>query len=211
MHSSTLHFRLVFLLMSLVTFNAALGGQSNPIGLHWDWHDMKTDDGWPNIAQSTELSAEERTGLIRALSPRNQSSTQMAQEFQDLASGTVVKRVRLDADDGTEFLAEATDRYSCSPTGNCAFWVVRKTGDRYTVILYRGAIQSFTIQPTVTNGFRDLILVQHGSATDLGLTLYRFNGSRYQQAGCYNAAWAILQNGQVHDLDEPQITPCPMK
>lgn len=87
--------------------------------------------------------------------------------------------------------------------------MIRLNDDKYSVILHRTATQSFTIQPTITNGFHDLVLGQHGSATDQGLTLYRFDGSKYRRIACYDANWDYLAtpDGQYHTGKEPRLTP----
>jgi hypothetical protein len=167
-------------------------------------------DGWEIIGQSKTLSATARAALIKAVAGVGAKSEQ---ELQETASQTRIKAVDLSGKGGEEFLAQGFGVQSgCGPTGNCEAWVLRQKGDQFSVILHRGAVQIFTIQPTVTNGFHDIVLGQHGSATMMGLTLYLFDGSRYRREACYDANWAILEkDGQVHTLDEPRITPCAKK
>jgi len=95
-------------------------------------------------------------------------------------------------------LAQAVDPFGffCSPTGNCEVWIFRQAGDKYSVILNRGTVQNFTIQPTITKGFHDIVLGQQGSATEEGLTLFRFDGSAYRLAACYEAGWEVLGNSR---------------
>jgi hypothetical protein len=41
------------------------------------------------------------------------------------------------------------------------------------------------------------------------LTLYQFDGSRYRDAGCWEANWAPLdKDGNLHELKEPRVTRC---
>ena len=130
------------------------------------------------------------------------------QQLRDLAARTSIKAVDLDSNGPKQYLAQGSGGFLCSPTGNCETWVFRSDGEKYSMILHRIATQTFTIQPTVTNGFHDLVLGQHGSATEQGLTLYRFDGSKYRRIACYKANWTILgKDGEYHGLKEPRLTP----
>jgi hypothetical protein len=165
------------------------------------------NDGWEVINQSKTLSAPGRASLIKALASGSQDKSEQA--LQETAAQTRIKAVDLGGKGGGEFLAQGFGMQSCSPTGNCESWVLRQNGDNFSVILHRGAAQTFTIQPTVTNGLHDIVLGQHGSATMQGLTLYRFDGTTYRRAACYHENFTILgEDGEIHDLDEPRITPC---
>ena len=164
------------------------------------------DDGWEIISQSKTLSETARAALIKIVAG---GGTKSEQELQETASQTRIKAVDLSGKGGGQFLARGFGTQSCSPTGNCEAWVLRRNGDKFSVILHRGAAQTFTIQPTLTNGFHDIVLGMHGSATMQGLTLYRFDGTTYRRAACYDENFTILgQDGKVHNLDEPRITPC---
>jgi hypothetical protein len=94
----------------------------------------------------------------------------------------------------------------CSPTGNCPLWFFQRTPNGYKLLL--DAIgQGFTLQKTAANGFTDLVVNMHDSATDQWLKVYRYARGRYLRVACYDADWAPLENGVVHQLEEPQITP----
>jgi hypothetical protein len=171
-----------------------------------------------SIAQSKALASKERAGLIKAVASQLRSfmsdlGIESEQQLREAAARTRIKAFDLSGKGVGEFVAQGVGvgpepPRLCSPTGNCEFWVFRQNGDKYSVILHRIATQSFTIQPTLTNGFHDLVLNQHGSAFEQGLTLYRFDGSRYRFVACYDANWEILgKDGEVHDQKEPRITP----
>jgi len=135
------------------------------------------------------------------------------EQLREAAAQIQIKVVDLGDNGAREFLAQGvgvgpTIPSLCSPTGNCEVWVIRLNGSKYSVILHRTATQTFTIQPTLTNGFHDLVLGQHGSATDTGLTLYRFDGSKYRRIACYDADWSFLgKDGEYHTRKEPRLTP----
>jgi hypothetical protein len=179
------------------------------------WDGSKIEKDWESISQSKFLSATERAALISAVAAQIRSSMsdlniKSDQQLREFAARTWIKVVDLGDNRHQEVLAQAADPsgFLCSPTGNCEVWIFRQLGDKYSVILNRGAVQNFTIQPTITNGFHDIVLGQHGSATEQGLKLFRFDGSAYRLAACYEARWEILEHGEAHGLDQPQITPC---
>ncbi len=193
-------------------------GQSLAPGFHWDWR-RSEKNGWESLGQSQRLSAPERAELIQTLASQlrpamSNMGIETEQELRETVARTRIKLVDLSGNGTREVAAQAVGNFSCSPTGNCDCWIFRKRGGKYSLILHRSATQNFTIQPTLTRGFHDLVLGQHGSATEQGLGLYRFNGAVYRRTACYDAKWQILgQDGKPRDLKEPQITsfPCPAR
>jgi hypothetical protein len=127
-----------------------------------------------SIAQSKALTSKERAGLIKAVASQlrpfmSDLGIESEQQLREAAARTRIKAFDLSGKGVGEFVAQGVGvgpepPRLCSPTGNCEFWVFRQNGDKYSVILHRIATQSFTIQPTLTNGFHDLVLNQHGSA-----------------------------------------------
>src|ERR1035438_9964183 len=107
-----------------------------------------------------------------------------------------------------EVIAQPSDRESCSPTGNCTFLVFMRSGRGYRLLLKRIAIQTFAVRPARTNGFKDLVLGQHGSATEKELFLYHFVDRRYRKVACFDANWTRLVGDELEELKEPLITPC---
>jgi hypothetical protein len=168
----------------------------------WDWH--KTQTAKNTVTKNAEITAAERASLLAVL------MQQFARELQPkaLAAETRIKLVDLNRDGVPEIVAQAVGDL-CSPTGNCPFWVFQKSASGYKLILERDAVQSFTIQPTRTNAYFDVVLGMHGSATERGLYLYEFSQGRYRRVACYAANWTYLdENHEIHELEEPLITPC---
>jgi hypothetical protein len=132
------------------------------------------------------------------------------EQLRDMAAETRVAFVDLTGHGRNEVIVQAGgEKSGCSPTGNCPLWVLRRQRDGYHVVLDAGSAQNFTIQPHRTNGFNDLVLSMHGSATESGLTLYKFNGSSYDDVACYDEnSEAADESGQFHHLKEPRVTPC---
>lgn len=182
--------------------------QSPAPRFHWDWRNSDELPGKERIGQSTNFTAAERTGLIEALTSRPRSVEFKPEKEPESVAQIRIRALDLGGNGTKEFAAQDSDDQYCSPTGNCDFWILRQDGDKFTVILHRIATQTFTVQSTLTNGFHDIVLGQHGSATETGLTLYRFDGSKYQRTACYDANWTVLgKDGEYHNRKEPRITP----
>lgn len=202
------------LLAIWICWSGILGFAQSPAkGFHWDSSKSEELTWRESISRSKTLSAKERDGLIKAVASQfrpfiSDMGIESEQQLREVAAQTRIKAVDLSGKGVGEFVAQSVGDRSCSPTGNCEFWVFRQNGDKYSVILHRIATQTFTIQPTLTNGFHDLVLGQHGSATEQGLTLYRFDGSKYQRITCYDADWSFLgKDGEYHTRKEPHLTP----
>lgn len=184
--------------------------QSTTPAFHWESEKVVT--GWERVDQSKSLSPTQRTLLTRAIAAQIRPSMSKMQigseaDLQTLVRQTQIKAVRLCEEEESDFLASASGSYFCSPTGNCQVWVFRLHDDKYSLLLRHPATQTFTIQSTVTNGFHDLVLGQHGSATEVGLTWYRFDGSKYKRAACYDARSDFLgKDGEYHTRKLPRLT-----
>lgn len=171
----------------------------------WNWRDVQYL-GEQTVATSNDIGPDERSALVEALVAQFRGDP----NARESAAQTRIKLVQLNGNGAPEIAAQASGERSCSPTGNCPFWVFQKHGAGYKLILEKGAAQGFGVQPTRTNGFSDLVLTMHGSATEEDLYVYQFLDGRYRQTGCYEANWTSLsKEGEYRDLKEPKITPCP--
>ena len=106
------------------------------------------------------------------------------------AADTRVRVVDLNGDGVPEVISQASGDI-CSPTGNCPFWVFQKAGTQYRLILEKGAVQDFTIQPTQTSGYFDLVLGMHGSATEQGCF------STSSETGDIEERVAMMRTGRI--------------
>jgi hypothetical protein len=123
------------------------------------------------------------------------------------AEQTLVKFVDLNGDGIPEVIAQPIGNI-CG-AANCPLYVFQKTGTKYQVILEKGAAQTVTIQKSRTNGYLDVIVGMHGSATEQGLFVYQFRQGRYWRTHCFNASFTYVgKDGEVHELEEARITPC---
>jgi hypothetical protein len=69
---------------------------------------------------------------------------------------------------------------------NGEMWLIQFDGDRPVLLASPGAGFEgwlFAIQPTASNGYKDVILGWHMSADDYGLTYFRFDGKSYAVIG----------------------------
>ena len=103
------------------------------------------------------------------------------------------------------------EKFGCSPTGNCPFWIFIRQNNQYRVLL-DGEAQSFALQKNKTNGFVDVVLSRHGSAFESELRVYKFDGNVYQDNDCYMAEFQKLgADGEYHETEEAIISPCNKK
>jgi hypothetical protein len=187
--------------------------RSKPV-FQWDIDHIEELDAKDAISLSKHLTATERGALIRIIAGRlarynGEGMPGPKHNWRQLAEETRIKLVDLNGDGQLDVIAQAVgDDSGCSPTGNCPIWVFLKSGPTYKLILGRNAIQTFTIQQTRTNGFRDLILGMHSSATEEEGFLYQFRNGRYTKIACNDVNWERLVNGELVDLKKPDTTPC---
>lgn len=177
---------------------------------HWDWRDWQELIAAQSL-RNAKMSEPDRAAIAKAIEAQispDKSDLEIESEKQlaEAVLDTRIKMIDLNHDGTPEVVAQGMA--GCSPTGNCSFWVFQKTTRGYKLLL-NGFGQTFTVQKASTNGFRDIVVAMQGSASDSGLTLFCYKGSMYHQAACYDANWAPLENGVVHQLKEPRVTPSP--
>jgi len=177
---------------------------------HWNSSDLKVLGSGDSIKLSKSLSPAERQALLKAVIGqfKTYDVRHTEEEWLAIAGDTRIKLVDLNGDGVPGVIAQGSGDLSCSPTGKCDFWVFSRVGETYKVILEREAIENFTVQPTLTNGYHDIVLGMHGSATEQELFVYRFTNGRYRKSACYYAYWQRLVGGKLQHFKEPVITPC---
>lgn len=180
---------------------------------HWDQQQSQSAFSASSL-RDTKIGASERAALAKAIeaqigpvNPRDPKMASNAQVKQAVLNANI-EMIRLGQDGKEPLQVVAQVQHLCSPTGNCQLWFFRRTPHGYRLLL--DAIgQGFTVQKTAANGFWDLVVNMHSSATDQWLKVYRYARGRYWRVACYDADWAPLENGVIHQLDEPRITPSP--
>jgi len=177
---------------------------------HWNSSDLQVLGSEDSIKLSKALSPAERKALLKAIVVELKTCDvgHTEQEWLAIAGDTRIRLIDLNGDGISEVIAQGSGDLSCSPTGNCDLWVFSRVGEIYKVILEHGAIENFTVQPTLTNGFHDLVLGMHGSATEQELFVYRFTNGRYRRSACYFADWVRMAGDKREELKDPIITSC---
>lgn len=90
---------------------------------------------------------------------------------------------------------------------NCVTWVYQKAGNGYRRLLDAGSVNRIELQRSWTKGYRDLMTVLHGSAWESYLTLYRFDGERYQRDSCFFRTYQYEdRHGSLREWKRPKIT-----
>jgi len=185
MNTST-DFRFRVVIATIIAFVAwsPCGAQS----FNWDWQKAQIVPNQP--LSDASLSEPEKAALAAAIAKEisHQDDTRGPQkEPKEAALETRVLITDLNRDGRPEIIAQG--EVGCSADGNCPLWVFRKVTGTYKLLL-DGVGQTFTLQQSYTNGFRDIVVAMHGSAFDSTLTVYRYqNGSTMIESALSLLGW----------------------
>jgi hypothetical protein len=160
----------------------------------------------PSIVCSDELLKQISGGLLNDEDFIDELTYDNLETF-DCSENFRVKKIDLNGDRKPEFVVQGLDKYLCSPTGNCSFWIYRKTENGYEQILEASDVQQYNFGRTLNNGYLDLTTFMHGSAFDSDLSVYRFDGDMYRLKECGERSYSYLdKKGQFHIRKRPLIT-----
>ncbi len=187
---------------------------------HFRWSRRKAQElGYDQtIRRSSELSPDKKASLIEAIAaeirPFNADlQISSERELRELSAKTRIKLVDLNDDGVVEVLAQANDfKAGCGGTGNCPFWVFQETATGFRKLLETrgkdgiGGVEVLTVAALRTNGFNDLVLGAHDSASEMTLFVYRFRDGQYRVSECYDADWWCMECSPPGGLEEPKIT-----
>jgi len=198
--------------LSLAAFNRNVSqATARSTKFQWDWRDareLKADQVLRNAnlaKRGAEIIAAAILSELRQNPPELENETDTA--LRQIAMNTRIEMTDLNHDQVPEVIAQPTGDAECSPTGNCPFWIFQKADNHYRTIL-RGDAQTFTVQKTTADGFADIVLAVHDSATESGLALYRYRSGVYRSAACYDASWTAKEDPD-RLLQAPLVTACP--
>lgn len=163
--------------------------------------ELRRSENLPNI----NLSAADRLALQDAIERELSSNDASDHDYSSDARKANVRAIDLNADGVPEVLAQSSDELSCSPTGNCVFWIFQKKLARFTPLLSAEA-QLFKIMTTRNRGYLDIALGRHGSAFESEWRLYKFNGKKYIPMKCWVESYRT--EGSDKMLEKPRILPC---
>ena len=198
-------------------------GQTHSVetgGKHFRWSSRKAQelDYHQTIRRSSELSPATKTSLMEAIAAQIRPFKAELEigsegELRALSANTRIKFVDLNDDGVAEVLAQATGvKIGCGATGNCPFWVFQETPAGFRKLLDTrgqdgiGGIQVFTVSAGRSDGFNDLVLGAHESASEKALFVYRFRDGQYRVAECYDADWWCMECSPPGALKVPKIT-----
>lgn len=209
-------------MIAVLLFGMHLSGLCQNTQSHFYWSRRKAEEipVHQNIARSTELTPEEKqklgSALVAEIRPyMRDMQISSEKELLGVVARTRVKLVDLNNDGTPEVLAHAFGwEEGCGSTGNCPFWVFRKTENGFKKLLDTrgpdgvGGMEFFTISDKSTNGFRDIVLASSESGGERSLLVYRFRKIAYAESECYTAAYINTKGGQFRQLKVPEISRC---
>lgn len=91
----------------------------------------------------------------------------------------------LNKDGNKEIILRGNSSGLCGATGNCGFWIFEKKGKKYRKILSSSDYVDISglgeqIQKNETNGYRNILLKGHFTASETTYQHYRFIGGKYK-------------------------------
>lgn len=175
----------------------------------WNWRDQQTIGRYdPSIGNTSRLTEPQRVAIIDAIVLRLQKPMSEHgyddERIREIASTTRMRFVDVGADKPLLFATSLGLEGGCDAMSNCPLWILRHSDDGYVSVVDAVAA-SYTIQPTRTNGFADLVLTRHDSPTETHLSVYTYADGKYSDTGCYTAKWPASKDAENQD---PDITAC---
>ena len=172
------------------------------------WNQLKFENPTQTLGE-VKLSEDERAALKAALSAEiDPLRRDLAEEWQ--APVFRIKLLDLNGDHIPEVIVEAFGPpIWCGATGNCRFWVFRKSSKTYESLLVREDFDSylgFAVMQNHSSGYPDLVFNQHQSAYQQSLFVYKFRNGKYRVSGCYEANWDRGDNAPASKV--PIVTKC---
>jgi hypothetical protein len=189
--------------------------EANREHFRWSPRDAQELDYRRTVRGSDGIATPEKASLIEAIAAQIRPfeadlGIGSERELLRIAGNTRVKLIDLNNDGVAEVIAQANGlKEGCGVTGNCRFWVFQKTPSGFNRLLdTRYGVQVVAVRSDRTNGFNDIVLGTHDSATRRTLFLYRYRDGQYRLGECYAADWCALCDPP---LKTPRIarTKCP--
>lgn len=185
--------------------------ETAPTHFRWSERQAHELDYDHTIANSSALTPAEKKSIIDAIvkTLKGDDDDEMtASERMHLASETRIEFVDLNSDGKSEIIAQANGLGPCGGTGNCVFWIFQLTPTGTKVLLdstLAGGprFELVTVRPWNTNGYRDVVLASHSSATARNIAWYRYANGKYRPSACFYLSW-IGDHGE--SLRNPDIS-----
>ena len=189
---------------------------------HFRWSERLAHelDYQHTIATAKELTPEERAALFGFILNRFQHpvSSHDAEMFEDLsekelrklASDTRIEFFDLKGDGKNEIIAQGNGFGACGGTGNCIVLVLQSTSTGFQIVLdsregkFGSGYEKIRVLDSSTNGFRDIVLATHDSASDRTLEVFRFRDGRYRRSDCFTST--VWSPDHPEGLEQPEIS-----
>jgi hypothetical protein len=116
-----------------------------------------------------------------------------------IASLFCAESVDLDRDGKQDLLIHQADVEGAFCTAqNCPVWAYRRTGNGYKMLMddVGGYISPIEALKTSTNGFRDIRTMQHSSAVEHEITVFKFDGNKYRARVCTTEKYVGKRRGK---------------
>ncbi|HET9363902.1 MAG TPA: hypothetical protein VFP71_02840 [Candidatus Angelobacter sp.] len=165
--------------------------------------------GKPNVKieylGKARVSAQEKGAIIALVFAGNsvQSCTGFNRNAKEEIESIRIARANLKQGEHN-LLVQASDNCNCGGTGNCSFWILRERSDGFDALLKTFMVQSFAVEPSSSNGYKDVITYAHGSASYGELALYQFDGKQYHKTRCASEEYKLRDNDTFEE--KPTIT-----
>ena len=189
---------------------SAITASSDPCqSLNWNWRHAEELTWKQSLNRTKGISASERERLVAVIAKQLSDTTPSIEERKIAAEFLHIKDVDLNSDGKREVIVQGGgDSFVCSPTGNCSFWNIRRGHSHFDVLLSADA-QTFTIQPTISHGYHDIVLTRHADAFQSEAKEFRFDGNRYQLSLSFSVLWYEQgSDGEQQRLQKPKIDDC---
>jgi hypothetical protein len=167
------------------------------------------------IATAKGLSPSERRDLLafvlhRFKHPVNEHDEDMFEGIADrqmgkLAGNTRIELFDLNGDGTGEIIAQGNGFGACGATGNCVVLLIQRTPEGLRLLLDSragkegGGFEKIRVLESVTNGFQDIVLASHVSASERTLEVFRFSDGKYRRSDCYHSR-------VIEGLKDPEIS-----
>jgi hypothetical protein len=86
---------------------------------------------------------------------------------------------------------------------NQGIWLVQNIGKKYKVLLSESA-ETFAIKKNTTNGFRDIFVKHHMSASSSYDSTYKFSRGKYRESKCLFVDYGITREKKVTTCTEEE-------
>jgi hypothetical protein len=148
-------------------------------------------------APKTHVAAELPQKLVLQFEKDNVEIQRYVSEGNDPAKNFEARLLDLNGDRNPEYeivTIHPDNSPFCGVSGLCTFWLYRKVGDEWELLL--DALGGISALKTLTHGYRDLSCDSWGGASDKYTTIYKFDGRRYQANECLEYKSVLLSNGR---------------